>query len=203
MGRSSSRTLAVLRKSFIPAPGIRVVEEGGSGVRLFVGIPVQAAPGLAAAVRELRDLVPAARVVAPGKWHLTLRFLGEAADPAPVAAALREGLRGAGPVAGVLAGVGAFPEPGRARVAWAGVRAEGLAGLALRVRQATAGLGVPEGHPFTAHLTLARLPSPRDLGAWCARHAGEAWGPFAADAVVLYSSVGGAYEALATVPLAA
>jgi 2'-5' RNA ligase len=175
-------------------------------VRLFVGIPVHAGDGLAAAVQELRGLAPSARVVAPRRRHVTLRFLGELPEAAPVEAALREGLRGAAPLEGRLAGLGAFPDVRRARVAWAGVEAAGLADVAQRVRSATQDLGVPESHPFAAHLTLARLPHPLDLGPWCARHAGQPWGAFAAGAVVLYRSRtggagGAAYEALAAIPL--
>jgi 2'-5' RNA ligase len=171
-----------------------------SAVRLFVGIPLDA-PGLAAPARDLQDAVPDAKVVPPRKRHVTLRFLGDIADTAPVEAALRAALRGTPAVAGTLLGVGAFPDARRARVAWAGVQAPGLADVALRVRHATRDLGVPESHPFTAHLTLARLPGPRDLSGWCARHAGQPWGTFEAQAVLLCRSQAGAYEALADIPL--
>jgi 2'-5' RNA ligase len=176
-------------------------------VRLFVGMPVPAAPGLAAVVRELERMVPSAKVVAPGKWHLTLRFLGEMAGPEPVEAALRVALKDAAAVRGTLCGLGGFPDARRARVAWAGVQADGLAGLAVKVRAATQGMGLSETHPFAAHLTLARLPQPRDLGAWCARHADEPWGDFGAESVVLYRSRAGergaasVYEPVATVQL--
>jgi 2'-5' RNA ligase len=175
-------------------------------VRLFVGISIHAAPGLASAVRDLEGLVPGARLVAPRKRHLTLRFLGEVPDPAPVEAALREGLKDAAPLEGALLGVGGFPDMRRARVAWAGVVAEGLGDVAQKVRTATTELGIPESHPFAAHLTLARLPEPQDLSAWCARHAAQRWGTFAAGSVVLYRSKlgrtdGSSYEELATIPL--
>lgn len=169
-------------------------------VRLFVGVPVVPSPALAAAMAEL----PAsARATPPGKPHLTLRFLGEVADPEPVAAALREALAGVPAVAGRVVGVGAFPDARRARIAWAGVAAAGLGEVAARVRGATRGVGQPEERSFAPHVTLARLAPPRSLGAWCARHADADWGPFAAGAVVLYRSLGGAYEALARVPLSA
>ncbi|MCA1811240.1 MAG: RNA 2',3'-cyclic phosphodiesterase [Halobacteriales archaeon] len=176
-------------------------------MRLFVGIPVQAGPRLAEAVQELGRQARGARVMPPANLHLTLRFLGEVPDAAPVEAALRAELRGAAPVRGALAGLGGFPEARHARIAWAGVQAPGLDAVAQRVRFATQALGVPEAHPFTPHLTLARLPQPQDLTAWCGRHAGEAWGALVADAVVLYRSrtglAGSTYESLATVPLGA
>jgi 2'-5' RNA ligase len=176
-------------------------------VRLFVGIPLPALPGVEEVARQLAAVAPSAGLLAPEKWHLTLRFLGEVQDPAPVVDALRRALEDAPRVAGSLVGVGGFPEDRRARVAWAGVRAEGLAEVARRVRAATEGLGAPETRPFVAHLTLARLPHPQDLGRWCARNAGREWGRFAAEAVVLYRSragpAGSAYEALARFPLGA
>jgi 2'-5' RNA ligase len=178
---------------------------GTSPVRLFVGIPVQAGPRLAEAVQELERQVHGARVVPPANLHLTLRFLGEVPDAAPVEAALRAELCGAAPVRGTLAGLGGFPDARHARIAWAGVQAPGLDGVAQRVRFATQAFGVPEAHPFTPHLTLARLPQPQDLTAWCGRHADEAWGALAANAVVLYRSHtgpgGSTYESLAAVPL--
>lgn len=172
-------------------------------MRLFVGLPVAPLPSLDAAVEELARLAPSARPVAPGKRHATLRFLGEVADPQPVEAALRAGVAGAPALRGDLEGVGAFPEARHARVAWAGIAAPGLDTLAARVREATAGMGQPETRPFAPHVTLARLPRPRDLVGWCARHAGCAWGPFAADAVVLYESRPGegAYREVARVSL--
>lgn len=174
-------------------------------MRLFVGIPCPPSPALAAAAQELGETMHGARVVPSENLHLTLRFLGEVADPEPIAAALRAELSHAAALRGGVVGLGAFPSEWHARVAWAGVVVPGLDALAARVRFATQDQGEPAGKPFAAHLTLARLPQPRDLRAWCARHAGEAWGPLAVDAVVLYRSRmgpgGSVYEALATIPL--
>jgi len=109
-----------------------------------------------------------ARWVDPGAIHLTLEFLGETApdDAARVADALVE-LRDEEPFEAGIAGLGAFPRPGAARVLWAGVRAEGgrLEKLAARARAITArlGLGGRDAKPFIAHLTLARFRNPCDL----------------------------------------
>lgn len=61
-------------------------------------------------------------------------------------------------------GLGAFPSPTRARVLWAGVSAgaDETAGVAARVEEALAPLGIPpETRPFAAHVTLGRVREPR------------------------------------------
>ncbi|HEX2066725.1 MAG TPA: RNA 2',3'-cyclic phosphodiesterase [Candidatus Thermoplasmatota archaeon] len=168
----------------------------GLFMRLFVGLPASS-PTLGQAARDLEAV--GARAVPPRKMHVTLRFLGEVEDPSPVVAALGDALADAPAVHGVLRGAGGFPDLRRARVAWAGVEAAGLGEVAQRVRAATRSFGQPEGRPFVAHLTLARLPRPRDLSAWAGRHAGKVWGPFTPQAVVLFCSVPGRpdHEALA------
>ncbi|HUR62750.1 MAG TPA: RNA 2',3'-cyclic phosphodiesterase [Candidatus Thermoplasmatota archaeon] len=172
--------------------------------RLFIGIPVLA-PRLDEAVAGLRRVAPEARPVPAAKRHVTLRFLGEC-DPAAALGALQGALEGEDPLEGQVEGLGAFPDPRRARVAWAGLRAPGLSGLARRVRDATAALGRRGEPAFTPHVTLARLPGERDLTAWCAGVASDTpapWGAFRATAVTLFESVPGAaaYRVLREVPL--
>jgi 2'-5' RNA ligase len=91
------------------------------------------------------------RWTARAQWHVTLRFLGEVADPAPVAAALE---------AAHLAACEAVAGPrvialGRSTVV---LPVAGLDALAAGVAAATAGFGAPVGtRPFRGHLTLARV----------------------------------------------
>jgi 2'-5' RNA ligase len=84
-------------------------------------------------------------------WHVTLHFLGEVADPAPVVEAL-SGLE----LPAVGADLGPAVELLGRRVVSAPIT--GLDGLAGTVRGAIAHLGEPpEDRPFRGHLTLARL----------------------------------------------
>jgi 2'-5' RNA ligase len=165
-------------------------------VRLFVGLPVPPSPAFGAVAAELAAEARV-RTVPPGSWHVTLRFLGEVLDPAPVAAALDAAARGRHPIPCVVEGVGTFPDKGfpphkRARVAWAGVRADGLDALASAVREATARLGEPpEDRPFVAHVTLARLPRPADLRRFVSRHEGTLFSQGVLDRVVLFRSTPG------------
>lgn len=85
------------------------------------------------------------------QWHVTLRFLGEVDDPAPVAAALL-----ATPLTACEAMVGPrVALLGRSTVV---LPVAGLDRLAVGVAQATAAFGEPVGtRAFQGHLTLARV----------------------------------------------
>ncbi|MDX1690710.1 MAG: RNA 2',3'-cyclic phosphodiesterase [Acidimicrobiia bacterium] len=107
------------------------------------------------------------RPVHPDNWHLTLRFLG---DVGPVGRDRLLGTLGDAdlgtPFGLSWSGLGAFPNPRRARVLWLGVRrgAPELEDLAGRVREAVEDAGFdPEERPFSPHLTLSRLRPPEDV----------------------------------------
>ena len=137
-------------------------------MRVFVAVPVpdQVRHRLVAALDASVGDIPG-KVVRPGNWHITLRFLGEipehhcdrlvaALDQADLGERFR--LR--------WAGLGAFPRPERANVLWIGpdrglLR---LAALAAAVRETVddAGLGV-EDRPFNPHLTLSRIRPAEDI----------------------------------------
>jgi 2'-5' RNA ligase len=112
-------------------------------MRLFVAVrpPAAVCAALAAA---------AARPVDP-RWHVTLAFLGERPDAAPVVEALDGLVQRHRAFTLALAGGGTFG----GRVLWCGLSGElaALTALATDVRAAVAG---GEDRPFRAHLTLAR-----------------------------------------------
>jgi 2'-5' RNA ligase len=149
------------------------------------------------------------------QWHLTLRFLGAVPDVDALVDTVRDALAGVPTVGALqLGGAGAFPNVRRASVVWFGVRsgADALGGVASAVESASVAAGfVPEPRPFAAHLTVARVPRPRDvtavldaLDAVDAEAVGAAW---AVDDVVLVSSdtrpTGAVYEEIARIRLAA
>jgi len=123
---------------------------------------------LAAATDEVRASargLPASWVPAEN-LHLTLKFLGavDEAKVPPLISALHRAAASRRVFDMELAGLGAFPSPGRVRIVWAGVTAgaEALRGLAQVVDDATADLGFPrEERAFSAHVTLARVREPR------------------------------------------
>ena len=131
-------------------------------MRLFVAINFPAAlrQGLWSATESLRAGTLPVRWVEPEGMHLTLKFLGDVADDrqADLADALRRAAAASRAVTLTVAELGAFPDPRRPRVVWAGVSPEpALELLQHQVEQAFAPLGFPsEGRPFRPHLTLGR-----------------------------------------------
>lgn len=149
--------------------------------------------------------------------HVTLAFLADVPDAkvddlverVERAAARRTAFRTA------IAGGGAFPHVGDARVVWAGLaladedRTE-LDRLATGCRAAANRAGVPvEGNRFRPHLTVARTRFPHDVSNWVRlldSYAGPEW---LADEVTLVASYLGEgargrprHEPVATFPLA-
>ncbi len=178
----------------------------GQPWRCFVAVPIGEA--LRADLRDLvdgwRDL-DGLRWTDPDGWHVTLAFLGPV-EPDSVPG-LIERLTSVGNQSGMsvrTGGLGAFPTPARARVAWYGVEdPDGrLAGLADDVARA---LDLRDTQPFRAHVTLARSRRrPVDLRSWLAS-ASAPEGMLEVDRIALmWSHIGGGparYETLATIPL--
>jgi 2'-5' RNA ligase len=144
--------------------------------RIFVGVELDPAvkAAAAAAAAALRDDLASADIRVLARWvpednlHITLFFIGEVADAGVtrVEAALAPPF--AHPGFGIhLSGLGAFPPSGVPRVFWIGVRAgrEALSALQADVsaRLATAGCE-PEGRPYSAHLTIARVKDLQSRG---------------------------------------
>jgi 2'-5' RNA ligase len=126
-------------------------------VRLFVAVwPPESVVEMLLGF-ERRD-VPDVRWTTELQWHVTLRFLGEVEDPAPVADALGRvpgALRAEG-VGEVRAALGPTTAwfPGRQVLQ---VPVAGLDALAAAVLDVSAPWGDPvDDHRFSGHLTLAR-----------------------------------------------
>jgi 2'-5' RNA ligase len=167
------------------------------------------------ALDAVAEAVAGGRAVADGlrweerdRWHLTLQFLGPLPRLAPVVEALAAavGERTAFPFR--LGGVGAFPNPRRARVVWIGAAAGGddLVGVAGVVSAALRPVGFEADRPLHPHLTVARLKVPGDAGPVLAALGPGAVGPaFTVGEVVLYqsrlSAAGPKYTALERFPL--
>jgi 2'-5' RNA ligase len=146
-----------------------------------------------AAVPRPRE--PGVRWVPSERWHVTLRFLGDA-DPQEVSARL-SGL--ALPAATAVLG----PVVSRLGLDVVVVPVAGLDELAVVVGEATADLGVPpDPRPFAGHLTLARLRR----RAACGVTGTPVSATFAVREVGLFDSTSGPdglrYEVLARFPTA-
>ena len=146
---------------------------------------------LPAAVRDafvaLRPAVDGVRWVAPEKYHVTLRFLGELdAGAAAFWREAAESLTGRFPVECRAVAVDGFPSARRARVV--AVRVD--SGGALEALADALPAGGDDARRFRAHVTLGRArrrplrladPRPVDI-------------PFRLDGAGLYRSVEGRYE---------
>ena len=107
---------------------------------------------------------------APVRWvrrdelHLTLKFLGDAAEDGPMVEAVRAALSGVAPFQLGLEAAGSFGGS-RPRVLWAGVGGPGLAALgelAGRIEDACLVAGFPrDARGFHAHVTLGRVAQGR------------------------------------------
>lgn len=199
-------------------------ERADENWRLFVALPLpeNAVAALAEVQDRLRRAVPdrAVRWTRPTQMHLTLQFLGNvAANRVPdLEAALRQAVN-AGAASSLslhLDGLGAFPNPRRPRVLWAGLSGdlETLAALQARVAAACAPF-LAEARSgqanFQPHLTLARIKAragraARDAGAGLARCPAPAPTAWTAEELHLLRSVllpdGAVHSLLAKLPLA-
>jgi RNA 2',3'-cyclic 3'-phosphodiesterase len=131
-------------------------------------------------VRHLDGFLEVRRAAAAYRWapaeqlHVTLAFLAEVPDRKLDDLVDRLGRAATRRTAfsATIAGGGAFPDVGRARVLWAGLdldehgRIE-LARTATGARAAANRAGVPvDGQRFRPHLTVARLGRPDEVTSW-------------------------------------
>jgi 2'-5' RNA ligase len=140
-------------------------------MRLFVAVHLSdvVRERLALTQDRLRRAQADVSWVKPGNLHITLKFLGEV-EPKRlerIQSVLAETAGTAAPFTLAVAGVGTFG--GRIpRVVWAGIGAGSapLEALARRVESGLAQIGFPkEKRGFTAHFTLGRVRSPRNVAA--------------------------------------
>lgn len=102
--------------------------------------------------------------VRPESVHLTLKFLGDAAeaDIDPLAQAVGEAVSSHKPLELEVKDLGVFPGLKKPRVVWIGLggNIDGLKALQQSVERAAAEFGFEaEKRPFKAHLTLGRVRS--------------------------------------------
>ena len=184
-------------------------------MRLFIAVPLP--DQVRAALGQLQERLAEAQAdvkwVEPANLHLTLKFLGDMPEgqvPA-IIEALATAARSAARVELGLGALGAFPSMASPRVVWVGLHegAQPLAALAQQLELLGRTFGWPHAErPFSPHLTLGRVRSPRGRAQLVHALREAAWrppSPWPATAVTLYQSVlsssGPRYTALADAPL--
>ena len=170
--------------------------------RLFFGIPVpeRTAAKIAA---QLPQVVPG-RLVAPDKWHFTLRFIGSVSPAERDRLAAAMSTMEPGPSFHLRFGkLGAFPNPRGARVLWVGITQGGtrMDHVAREVEAVARLNGFPaETRPFRPHLTIARIEPAASL-VELLRASTPIRGEMEVKEIVLYRSAAGRYERVAAQPL--
>ncbi|MEW4570334.1 RNA 2',3'-cyclic phosphodiesterase [Tautonia sp. JC769] len=190
----------------------------GATTRTFLAVelPEASRRAIEALQRSFEPRVAGLRWTDPALFHLTLAFLGDVptgglerlgdAVVQAVSAYPRFGLE--------LKGLGAFPDPNRARVLWVGIVGDALNSLDA-LQRSVVEAAATAGHPptddrFHPHVTIARSkagrgPSP-NLLELCDQH--RAWSPGALpveEVVVMASELtprGPTYRVVRSAPLA-
>jgi 2'-5' RNA ligase len=132
-------------------------------VRLFVAInlPASEQSRLSSELQRVATELPA-RWVAADALHITLKFLGNVADPAvdQIRRALHEAAASSSAFDVALGGFGAFPTLARPSIFWVGASSADLLGLQARVEDAYQHIGfAKEARAYRPHITVGRLPS--------------------------------------------
>ena len=142
-------------------------------VRMFVAVvpPQSAVQHLAEFLEPRREAEPGFRWTDVHQWHLTLAFMAQVSDRHldDLAARLERAAARRTPFEVTLAGGGAFPNPARAKVLFAGVDTDSveLGRLATGARAAATRAGAAvDGARFHPHVTLARTGRPVEVTRW-------------------------------------
>lgn len=139
-----------------------------AALRTFIAIDVPPAvlDTITRIQRRFKSLGLHASWVKPGNIHLTLKFLGDT-DPGRIPGIqkkLTETLAPCVPFRLSLDSAGVFPNTKSPRILWVGLKDEkgALETLQAGIEKSLEGLGFPmEQRPFSPHLTLARIKSPK------------------------------------------
>ena len=160
--------------------------------RLFIAIPLP--DSLRDELAALYEPLPGIAWTRPEQLHLTLRFLGDVAQP--VAAAAGQALERVRvePFVLPMGGTGAFPPRGSPRVLWAGV-GQGhprLHQLRQQIDDALLAAGLDlDVRSFRPHATLARVraeAAPGAVNQFLRRHRDFEVAPFRVETFRLYAS---------------
>lgn len=159
-------------------------------MRLFVAIPIPDA--VKQKLRDLQQPIEGVRWQSTEQMHLTLKFVGEADTQLTKLLQKRLDEIEHSTFTMDLRGFGYFPEHGRPKVLWTGLRENpSLGELQQKVEQKCEEVGIaPEDRPYKPHITLARVQSAskRTVNAFINQHKKFTVRDIVVDQFVLYKS---------------
>lgn len=130
-------------------------------MRTFIAVPVAPPPALKRVLSQLAGHGSRSRPIPASNLHLTLKFLGETAQPQlpDIQRAIEAAIVGEFSTPAQLVGLGAFPTAARPSVLWVGVQqADLLIRIANRLETTCPEFGfAKESREFVPHLTLMRF----------------------------------------------
>ena len=138
-------------------------------LRTFIGLPLTLSQDILDARAELMSELDGERIswVDPGKYHVTLRFIGDTKVPEvkEIGQALHTRLRIPDEATLDLTGLASFGPSKRPRVIWVGFEeTEFFISLKSEVDHILEAIGIgTENQSFRAHLTLGRVRSLKNL----------------------------------------
>jgi 2'-5' RNA ligase len=176
-----------------------MAENHVKNIRAFIAIPL---PGsVRHLLTDIQSRLKRAGIKAswpqPDRFHLTLKFLGETpCDRLEQIHAVMHRFSGQYPDLFLAAGsLGVFPKIQKVRVIWADIKGDipRLEQLCQELDKDMQKVGIPgQTHPFSPHITLARIKAPVSYHALehlLQKNADRWSAPFSADSMVLYESI--------------
>lgn len=137
-------------------------------LRTFIGLPLTLSQDILEARSELMSELDGERIswVDPGRYHVTLRFIGDTKDTVAkeIGRTLHTGLNIPDEASLDLTGLASFGPRKRPRVIWVGFEETGFfTSLKSEVDRILEEIGIrSENQSFRAHLTLGRIRSLED-----------------------------------------
>jgi 2'-5' RNA ligase len=136
-------------------------------IRCFIAVtlPEETKKALGSVITEMKKAEADVKWVPAGNIHLTLKFLGntDASRVPEITESLGKKLSHYNSFYITIAGVGCFPSEKRPRVIWVGIEdADILGDIQKEIDSVMVRFGyAPEERPFSPHLTIGRVRSPK------------------------------------------
>ncbi len=135
-------------------------------IRSFIAIDINVSQKIKDLITELKHTGINAKIVETKNMHLTLKFLGETDTNLidKIESTIRESVKNIDPFEIKLKNVGVFPNTNYIKVFWIGMQdSENLKKIAGEIDEKLNRIGFKkEKREFSAHLTIARVRSPRN-----------------------------------------